>query len=101
VKNRRCGSREDFLYGSEAEPALQDFKKGYLVRGNTVTLEDSMAGWCKALYKASEMLAVKWMKCRSIVFQKAGIYASNSDTYRQEVNVIGSKRVDFWKRGEE
>lgn len=34
-------------------------------------------------------------------FQKTGAYAPNSDTYRQEVNVIGSKVVDYWKRGEE
>lgn len=55
MKNRRYASREDFLYGSEAESALQDFKKGYLVRGDKVALEDSMAGWAK--------LRIKQVRC--------------------------------------
>jgi hypothetical protein len=62
-----------FLYSGEAEPASQDPNKSYLVKGDRVTLEDSMAGWCKVSYKAHELRA-KWMQCRSIAFAENDLF---------------------------
>jgi hypothetical protein len=56
-----------FLYAGDSEPALQDPKKAYLIKGDQVTLADSMAGWCKILYQGKAKLITRWAQCKSIV----------------------------------
>ena len=59
-----------FLYGGGAEPTMQDPSKMYLIKGDQITVEDSMAGWCKVSYAAKTKLITMWVQCKSIVFSK-------------------------------
>jgi hypothetical protein len=57
-----------FIYGGELEPDLQGLRKMYLIKGDQVIVENSMAGWCKVSYLEKAKLITKWVQCRSIVF---------------------------------
>ncbi|MNP37927.1 hypothetical protein D3C76_1314040 [compost metagenome] len=59
-----------FLYGGDTEPAMQDPSKMYLIKGDQITVEDSMAGWCKVSYAVKTKLITMWVQCKSIVFPK-------------------------------
>jgi hypothetical protein len=57
-----------FLYGGDSEPAMQDPSKKYLIKGDQVMLEDSVAGWCKVSYVAAVKPITMWVQCKAIVF---------------------------------
>lgn len=59
---------KSFLYGGDAEPALQDPKKMYLIKGDRVSVEDATAGWCKVSYQSKMKLIKMWLQCNSIGF---------------------------------
>ncbi len=61
---------KSFLYGGDSEPAMQDPSKMYLIKGDQITLEDSMAGWCKVSYAAKAKLIRMWVQCKTIDFPK-------------------------------
>jgi len=57
-----------FLYDGGSEPLLQSSSKMYLIKGDRVLVEDSMAGWCRVSYQAKVKIIVKWAQCKSINF---------------------------------
>ncbi len=59
-----------FLYGGDSEPVIQDPSKMYLIEGDQVTVEDSIAGLCKISYEAKTKPITMWVKCNSIIFSK-------------------------------
>jgi hypothetical protein len=59
-----------FLYDGDTEPTLQAPSKMYLVKGDQITVKDSMAGWCKVSYAGKEKLIAMWVQCKSIAFPK-------------------------------
>ncbi|MNP71116.1 hypothetical protein D3C76_1674570 [compost metagenome] len=56
------------LYDGGSEPLLQSSSKMYLIKGDRVLVEDSMAGWCRVLYQTKVKIIKKWAQCRSINF---------------------------------
>ena len=61
-------NEKTFLYGGDAEPAVQDPSKKYLIKGDQVSVEDSVAGWCKVSYATNAKTISMWVQCKSIVF---------------------------------
>lgn len=68
VKIKGTIQEKAFLYTGSSEPSAPDPKKSYLIKGDQITLEDSIAGWCKILYQGKNALISKWMQCRYIDF---------------------------------
>lgn len=60
--------KKAFLYAGDTEPGLQDPKKMYLIRGDQILLEDSVAGWCKIFYEGKLAKITRWTQCKSIKF---------------------------------
>jgi hypothetical protein len=57
-----------FLYDGGSEPLPQNSSKMYLIKGDRVLVEDSMAGWCRVSYQAKVKIIAKWAQCKSINF---------------------------------
>lgn len=56
------------LYGGDLEPATWDVSQRYASKNDRVTLEDSMAGWCKVSYTAEIAPIRMWLICDAISF---------------------------------
>jgi len=56
------------LYGGDLEPATWDVSQRYASKNDRVTLEDSMAGWCKVSYTAEIAPIRMWLICDAIGF---------------------------------
>lgn len=54
------------LYGGDLEPATWEVSHRYASKSDRVTLEDSMAGWCKISYVAERMPTRMWLICDAI-----------------------------------
>jgi hypothetical protein len=57
-----------FLHDGDSEPLPQNSSKMYLIKGDRVVVEDSMAGWCRVSYQAKVKIIKKWAQCKSINF---------------------------------
>jgi hypothetical protein len=57
-----------FLHDGDSEPLPQNSSKMYLIKGDRVLVEDSMAGWCRVSYQAKVKIIKKWAQCKSINF---------------------------------
>ncbi|WP_152032255.1 hypothetical protein [Pseudomonas silesiensis] len=66
-----------FLYDGGSEPLLQNSSKTYLIKGDSVLVEDSMAGWCKVSYQAKVKIITKWAQCKSINFSASKVRHAN------------------------
>lgn len=51
-----------------AEPVMQEPSKMYLIKGDQVMIGESMAGWCKVLYRGKTKPITMWMQCKSIAY---------------------------------
>lgn len=61
---------KSFLYGSDTEPVIQEPSRVYLIKGDEVAVEQSMAGWCKVSFVTKVKRVQKWMQCKSIAFSE-------------------------------
>lgn len=57
-----------FLHDGDSEPLPQKSSKMYLIKGDRVVVEDSMAGWCRVSYQPKVKIIKKWAQCKSINF---------------------------------
>jgi hypothetical protein len=72
--------KKTFLYDGDAEPILQATGRSYLIKGDVVTVRDSVAGWCKASYNTGKRVLIKWVNCSDIQFLEGkGGYAACID----------------------
>ncbi len=53
-------TKKSFLY---IEPNSREISRTYLIKGDTVSVEDATAGWCNVRYKGNSKPIVKWMQC--------------------------------------
>lgn len=70
AKNKIAGSilEKTFLYDGGSEPLLQSLPKAYLIKGDSVLVEDAKSGWCRVSYQTKVEMITKWVQCKSISF---------------------------------
>lgn len=61
-------TEKSFLYGGDFEPLIQEPSRMYLIKGDEVKVEASMAGWCKVSHITKIKPNTMWVQCKSIAF---------------------------------